>query len=29
MLSYIMLAAGILAEVIVIYLLVEVIKGKL
>jgi hypothetical protein len=29
MLSYIMLAAGILTEAIVIYLLVEVIKGKL
>jgi hypothetical protein len=29
MLSYIMLAAGILAEVIVIYMLVEVIRGKL
>jgi hypothetical protein len=29
MLSYVMLAAGILTEAIVIYLLVEVIKGKL
>lgn len=29
MLSYIMLIAGILTEVIVIYMLVEVIKGKL
>jgi hypothetical protein len=29
MLSYIMLAAGILTEVIVIYMLVEVIRGKL
>jgi hypothetical protein len=29
MLSYIMLATGILAEVIVIYMLVEVIRGKL
>ena len=29
MLSYIMLVAGILTEIIVIYMLVEVIKGKL
>jgi hypothetical protein len=29
MLSYIMSAAGILAEIIVIYLLIEVIRGKL
>lgn len=29
MLSYIMLVAGILTEVIVIYMFVEVIRGKL
>ena len=29
MLSYIMLVAGILTEVIVIYMLIEVIRGKL
>jgi hypothetical protein len=29
MLSYIMLIAGILTEVIVIYMLVEAIRGKL
>ena len=29
MLSYIMLVVGILTEIIVIYLLIEVIRGKL